>query len=71
MQNNVAKLLYNLCDYAVGYHLLRDHDKISEIEGVRTIGHITKKELGCMLATRDDNEFELTAQGWNPLSKKE
>lgn len=48
-----------------------DHDKISEIEGVRTIGHITKKELGCMLATRDDNEFELTAQGWNPLSKKE
>ena len=47
-----------------------DHDKISEIEGVRTIGHITKKELGCMLATRDDSEFELQAQGWNPIRDK-
>ena len=47
---------------------LSDYDKISEIEGVRLIGHITKPELGCALVTRDGQEFELKAQGWNPLA---
>ena len=44
-----------------------DHEKIEQLEGVRLIGHITKPELGQMLVTRDNNEFELKAQGWNPL----
>ena len=44
-----------------------DHEKISHIQGVKLIGHITKQELGCSLITRDGNEFELKAQGWNPL----
>ena len=44
-----------------------DHEKISHIQGVKLIGHITKQELGCALITRDGNEFELKAQGWNPL----
>ena len=44
-----------------------DYAKIEEMEDVRLIGHITKKELGTMLITRDNNEFELKAQGWNPL----
>jgi thiamine-monophosphate kinase len=44
-----------------------DYEKIQDIEDVKLIGHITKKELGCMLVTRDDQEFELKAQGWNPL----
>ena len=44
-----------------------DHEKIEQLEGVRLIGHITKPELGLMLVTRDNNEFELKAQGWNPL----
>ncbi len=44
-----------------------DYAKIETLEDVRLIGHITKPELGCMLITRDDNEFELKAQGWNPL----
>ena len=44
-----------------------DHEKIEQLEGVKLIGHITKKELGQMLVTRDNNEFELKAQGWNPL----
>ena len=44
-----------------------DHEKIQNIEGVHLIGHITKPELGLMLVTRDNNEFELKAQGWNPL----
>ncbi len=44
-----------------------DYAKIEGMDDIRLIGHITKKELGCMLVTRDDNEFELKAQGWNPL----
>ena len=44
-----------------------DYEKIKEIEGIRQIGYITKESLGCMLVTRDNNEFELQAQGWNPL----
>ncbi len=44
-----------------------DHEKIEQMEGVKLIGHITREELGMMLVTRDNNEFELKAQGWNPL----
>ena len=40
------------------------------MEGVRLIGHITKPELGCALITRDGQEFELKAQGWNPLKEE-
>jgi len=46
------------------------HDKVSAIKGVKVIGHITKPELGCGLITRDGQEFELKAQGWNPLREK-
>lgn len=45
------------------------HEKIQEIKEVKVIGHITKKELGCALISRDGNEFELQAQGWNPLKE--
>lgn len=44
-----------------------DHEKIEDMKDVKLIGHITKKELGHMLVSRDNNEFELKAQGWNPL----
>ena len=44
-----------------------DYEKIQDMEDVKLIGHITKKELGCMLVNRDNQEFELKAQGWNPL----
>ena len=44
-----------------------DHEKIEAMEDVKLIGHITKKSLGHILVTRDDQEFELKAQGWNPL----
>ena len=44
-----------------------DHDKIEAMDGVRQIGYITKESLGQMLITRDNQEFELKAQGWNPL----
>ena len=45
-----------------------DHEKIQELDDVKLIGHITKESLGHVLVTRDDQEFELKAQGWNPLS---
>ena len=49
---------------------LTDHDKVAAMKGVKVIGHITKPELGCGLITRDGQEFELKAQGWNPLKEK-
>ncbi len=45
-----------------------DHDKIEQLDDVKLIGHIAKKEYGQQLVTRDGNEFQLKAQGWNPLS---
>ena len=48
---------------------LADHEKAAAIEGIRIIGHITKPELGCRMITRDDNEMDLRAQGWNSLSQ--
>jgi thiamine-monophosphate kinase len=44
-----------------------DHEKIQDMEDVKLIGHITNQSLGHILVTRDDQEFELKAQGWNPL----
>ena len=48
---------------------IAEHEKVSQMEGIRLIGHITKPELGCALVTRDGQEFELKAQGWNPLKE--
>jgi thiamine-monophosphate kinase len=44
-----------------------DHEKIEQIESVKLIGHITEEKLGQVLVTRDNQEFTLQAQGWNPL----
>ena len=46
-----------------------DLDKVKELEDVRLIGHITEAKYGLQLVTRDDQEFELQAQGWNPLKE--
>ncbi len=42
------------------------NDQVSQLEDVKVIGYITKPELGCALITRDGQEFELKAQGWQP-----
>ena len=47
---------------------LGDYDKVKEMEDIRIIGRINKPALGCYLVTRDGNNFELKAQGWNPLN---
>ena len=46
-----------------------DHEKIQQVEDVKIIGHITAPALGMQLVTRDNNEFELKAQGWNPMKE--
>jgi len=45
-----------------------DHEKIQQLDDIRLIGHITQENLGHVLVTRDDQEFQLKAQGWNPLN---
>lgn len=47
---------------------LADYDKISNLKGIKIIGHITEPELGNYLEGRDGGEVELKAQGWNSLS---
>ena len=45
------------------------HDKVSQIKGVRVIGHITKEGSGLNLETRDGAEIELKAQGWDSVGE--
>ena len=42
------------------------NDQINQLEDVRVIGYITEEKLGRALITRDGQEFELKAQGWQP-----
>ncbi len=51
--------------FTVPLHL---HDKVSHIDGIKVIGHITKPELGCALVTRDGAEMQLRAQGFNHMA---
>lgn len=46
-----------------------DHDKLDSLEsmGIKQIGYITKESMGTRLISRDQQEFDITAQGWNPL----
>ena len=46
-----------------------DLDKIKDMDDVKLIGHITKESLGRVLVARDGGEFELKAQGWDPLKE--
>ncbi len=48
---------------------LTDHERVAQLDDVKIIGHITKPELGAKLITRDGNEFDLKAQGWNHLGE--
>lgn len=48
--------------FTVPLHL---HEELAQIDAIRIIGHITRPELGCAMITRDDQEMQLQAQGWN------
>lgn len=45
------------------------HDTISQLKGVKIIGHITPPAYGNVLVGRDGGEIELKAQGWQSLSE--
>lgn len=45
------------------------HEKIIRMKDIKVIGHIAKESLGCALVTRDGQEIELQAQGWNAMKK--
>lgn len=47
-----------------------DLDKVKALDDVHLIGHITEQKYGHVLVTRDGQEFELKAQGWNPLREE-
>lgn len=49
---------------------LVDHERVSQLEDIKVVGHITRAELGNKLVSRDGNEFDLKAQGWNPLAEE-
>ena len=49
---------------------LVDHEKVAAMKSAKIIGRITKSEVGCYMVTRDDNEIELQAQGWNAFAQK-
>jgi thiamine-monophosphate kinase len=40
------------------------HDEIAAIEGITLIGYMTGENSGYRLVTRDDQEFDIKAQGW-------
>lgn len=48
---------------------LEDNEKIEKLKDVKMIGYITKPELGAALVSRDGNELEIKAQGWNAFTQ--
>ena len=58
-------------DYELLYTVpLTLHEQMNALPGVHLIGHITKPEQGCYLVTRDGQEMQLRAQGWNHLAEE-
>lgn len=50
---------------------LADHEKVSRMKTAKLIGHVTKCDTGAMMVTRDGNEIEVRAQGWNAFNNKQ
>ena len=45
------------------------YEQVKIVPGVHVIGHITEAAAACKLVTRDEQEMELKAQGWNPIKE--
>lgn len=48
---------------------LTDHEKVSQMKTAHLIGRVTKPELGAYMVTRDGQEMEIRAQGWNAFNE--
>lgn len=46
---------------------LHTHEQVEAIRDVKIIGHITEQSLGSAMITRDGNEMQLRAQGFNHM----
>ena len=46
---------------------LHTHEQVEAIRDVKIIGHITEESLGAAMITRDGNEMQLRAQGFNHM----
>ena len=45
------------------------HDFVEQqMKDVKVIGYITKPDLGAYMVTRDNQEMEIRAQGWNAFT---
>lgn len=49
---------------------LSAHELVKNMEGVKVIGHATDASLGMCLITRQGEEVQLKAQGWNSLAEE-
>ena len=47
---------------------LAQHELVNSMKTAKVIGRITKPDLGAYMVTRDDNEIEIKAQGWNAFN---
>lgn len=50
---------------------IKDYEKLIPLDDVYIIGHITKPECGTMLVTREGEEMEQQAQGWQAFKKQD
>lgn len=46
------------------------YKQVKIVPGVHVIGHITEVAAECKFVTRDEQEMELKAQGWNPIREQ-
>ncbi len=46
------------------------YEQVKIVPGVHVIGHITEVAAECKFVTRDEQEMELKAQGWNPIREQ-
>lgn len=57
-------------DYEILFTVpLCENERIAQIKDVKIIGYMTEETLGRAMIARDGAEFELKAQGWNPLKQ--
>ena len=47
-----------------------DYEKIKNNPDITAIGHITDKDYGCKLITKNGSEIDIKAQGWKVFDKE-
>lgn len=50
---------------------IQDHEKIKNLPEITIIGHITDRNTGTQLITRDGKQHPITAQGWDAFLKNQ